>query len=155
MLIRYVPKGGHIMYQYSLYLVKSDYAQHFYYKIDTVYRFLYEQMMKNPDRTKDQYKMVLDKANAKDVFLHLNYWVSHDISLNIDRNQITVSYNQQQVYIEVNDFDMTILAESIVDVDKLLFQYLKTFHPHIFAVNYETYECGWITPLVGKQIYSL
>ncbi|MGP4072159.1 sporulation inhibitor of replication protein SirA [Piscibacillus sp. B03] len=144
------------MYQYSLYLVKSGYAQHFYYKIDTVYRFLYEQMIENPDNeAQGQYKLVLDKANAKDLFLHLNYWADPKFTIEHKHNQIIISYQNQSVLIKVNEYYMTIFAETIVDLDQLLFQYLKTFHPHLFVVNYETYECGWITPFVGKHIYSL
>lgn len=142
------------MYQYSLYLFKSDYARHFYYKIDTVYQFLYEQMVKDPLKS-NQYKLVLDKLSAKELFLHLNYWIQDDVSLDIKRNQIMITKGQQHVFIEVSDYVIHVSAESIVDLDRILFQNLKTFHPHIFAVNYEIYECGWITPFVGKEIYSL
>ncbi|TFB23122.1 sporulation inhibitor of replication protein SirA [Filobacillus milosensis] len=143
------------MYQYSLYLLKSDYAKHFYYKIDTVYRFLYEQMIECPQDSKEQYKLVLDKLNSKDLFLHMNYWKDESIDVEMKRNHLTVTSNGQQMFIKVEDYVINIHTQSIVDLDRLLFQYLKTFHPHIFAVNYETLECGWITPFVGKEIYSL
>ncbi|MFD2638410.1 sporulation inhibitor of replication protein SirA [Piscibacillus salipiscarius] len=144
------------MYQYHLYLVKSDYAKHFYYKIDTVYRFLQEQMMDQPSKSaQGQYKLVLDKVYAKDLFLHLNYWKDQDIHINMNRNHINLMDCKQSISLTVNDYSISISAETIVDLDQILFRSIKTFHPHVFVVNYETYECGWITPFVGKQIYSL
>ncbi|RPF55906.1 sporulation inhibitor of replication protein SirA [Aquisalibacillus elongatus] len=143
------------MYQYSLYLFKSDYAQHFYYKIDTVYRFLYEQLLEYPEEARSQYKLVLDKINTKDLYLHLNDAIDHELTLKINRDQIMIGVEGQFINIEVDEYVLTIHAQSIIDLDQLLFQYLKSFHPHIFAVNFETFECGWITPFAGKEIYSL
>ncbi|GEL76300.1 sporulation inhibitor of replication protein SirA [Tenuibacillus multivorans] len=143
------------MYQYSVYLFKSDYALHFYYKIDIVYRFLYKQKLAGEGSDHKQYQSVLDKVNRDDLLSHLNLWVDDGVSIEAKKNQLMIERSSQKIYVHIADYAITILADSIVDLDGLLFQYIKTFHPHIFAVNYETKECGWITPFAGKQIYLM
>ncbi|MGM8216232.1 sporulation inhibitor of replication protein SirA [Bacillaceae bacterium W0354] len=142
------------MYQYSLYLFKARFAEHFYYKIDVLYRFLFEQVHSTDEQTPNQLITVLDEMNLSDIVFHLQYELKN-IQCDVYNNTINIKSGKDEVIVHVSDFSLDIYADSLFVADRLFFRYIKSFHPHIFVVNFDTFDCGWISPLAKRELYRI
>ncbi len=143
------------MYQYSLYLFKAPYAEYFYFKIDTIYYFLKELRKTNGlTEVNNPFKTVVHSINVLDIVFHLRYYLN-DLHVDVYNNVITVKDKENDLSIYVHEYSLEIYADSLVSADRLFFQHIKSYYPHIFVANFENNDCGWITPLAKKELYRL
>ncbi|MDY0408228.1 sporulation inhibitor of replication protein SirA [Virgibacillus soli] len=146
---------------YSIYWIKEEIADHYFYKSDYLYRFFkaYEAEPNRPDLaaqfafiTKDllKEKIMQDMLNFPydDVTIHRKH---HHIELVASKNYITLHMYEKHI---------KFLCPSLHDAEKLLFPVLKQFHPYLFIVGRNQYNYGWIslakpTTNYEQVLYSL
>lgn len=140
------------MQQFSVFLIQKNYAEHFYYKIDILFRFLKEQLTKNHQQNLNQLEEVLNKIDIFDLLFHFQH---HLNDYQFEENKIIIKNSLDEVIIQINDYCLNVQADSILIADQLFFRYIKSFNPHLFVINFETNDCGWISPLENRELYRL
>ncbi|GAA0461989.1 sporulation inhibitor of replication protein SirA [Alkalibacillus silvisoli] len=146
------------MYQYSLYFFKPIYAIHFYYKVDVIYRFLWQYHNGNNTDTSTlkQVNSVLEEFHIEDIHKHLsNPKFINDLDIRVENKELLIDSEKLNMKVVQNGFAVDIYTDSLIDADELFFQYIKEYHPYVFVVNFASRECGWILPLAKKANYHI
>ncbi|WP_411953221.1 sporulation inhibitor of replication protein SirA [Alkalibacillus sp. S2W] len=137
------------MYQYSLYFVKPDYVNDFYYRVDVLYRFLKQCHDKILDE--QLVSTVLDQPS----FMHfIQAWAyydqDHQYLAQLDQQKVVLHKGQEQIVVTGTNEAINVYTQSFSQLEYVLFPWLKQWNPRTFIVNYDTMECGWILPLTNR-----
>lgn len=134
------------MLQYQIFAIKKDFAYHYYYKGDMLYRFIqhYVENKHCEDFSKQYHYITRDIP--ENVFLS-NLKQKNINSKVIDPQTIQISDTHQKIYLQIHKRHITIYCPSLIEPEKLIFPLLRKLNRHLFVVGINVQEYGWLTSL--------
>ncbi|MET3682226.1 hypothetical protein ABID56_000305 [Alkalibacillus flavidus] len=140
------------MYQYSLYFFEPDYAYHFYYKVDVLYRFIKEQLHEpQTDTSKRQADHILVKPDCHLVIDQLLTEEMDKSYLELANDQFELKNSDGNITVQQHGYALTVFAPSLLEADAIVFEAIKRCYRYTFVVNFQTEECGWVLPLTNRS----
>ncbi|QGS68695.1 sporulation inhibitor of replication protein SirA [Oceanobacillus sp. 143] len=86
------------MYEYSIYRIREEIANHYYHKSDILYRFLKEyESNKELLYLHGQFLYITNKFTQKIIELYLNKFLSKKISYKIEQSKIKIFNEKSQL----------------------------------------------------------
>lgn len=147
--VNIVSRGGVLVNKYSIFWIKEEVAQRYFYKSDILYRFLksYQSNKGRQDLSK-QYNYITHNFPEEALIEHIKK-NNHSISIKTlsDKQKMTLYKNNQYILLYVYDSHLTFLSKSLHEAEYLLFPILRTFHPLLFIMSHTHINYGWISPV--------
>jgi len=138
---------------YHIYCIKDEFADHYYYKCDLLYRFI---------------QAYQEERNRSDLALQFNYITSHfpsDLIVAIKSklkkshsykvenegvNWLELISKGRCLYLYIYKEKMILKCESLHDAETILFPSLRGVYPYLFVIGPLLNEFGWISPDLNK-----
>ncbi|WP_284140046.1 MULTISPECIES: sporulation inhibitor of replication protein SirA [unclassified Virgibacillus] len=131
------------MQSYSIYWIKEEFAVHYFYKSDLLYRFLkaYEQDKEREDYAL-QYEFITNEFDADLILSHLRDNIevqkrSNAHQLSTDSRCLTLHMRKKQIKFQ---------CQTIHEAENMLFPFLRQVHPYLFVIGNNPVRYGWISP---------
>ena len=148
------------MKEYSIYLIKEEFAKHYYYKSDILYRFLREYHIKQSRKDLVTQFNFITESFPKDSLLSQLLRQSKN-TFNKKRNGGIIELGNKHSFISlhIDEKQIKFRCETLQDAESLLFPVLRRFHPFIFIIDNQYENFGWISPVrtsynVEQVLYS-
>ncbi|HAM80433.1 sporulation inhibitor of replication protein SirA [Ornithinibacillus bavariensis] len=143
------------MKEYMVYLIKEEFAIHYYYKSDILYRFLQEY---HDEQSRNDLRMqfnFITKGFPKESLTSQLIRQPKNTLYKEKRSEF-VELGNRHYYIALHIYEKHIKfrCETLQDAEELLFATLRRIYPYIFIVDnhYENY--GWISPVRTSSVYN-
>ncbi|RKQ37568.1 sporulation inhibitor of replication protein SirA [Oceanobacillus halophilus] len=136
------------MYEYSIYWIKEEIANHYFHKSDILYRFIKE-YRNNQNRLdlKNQYMYVTQDFHVKSLIHHIKKHSKDHVNIQMENSLMEISSNRHYISLHIREKHLKFQSGSLQDAEELLFPVLRLFHPYLFVVS-DTYQnYGWISPV--------
>jgi Sporulation inhibitor of replication protein SirA len=138
-----------------VYLIKEEFATHYYYKSDILYRFLLEYHDKQSRHDLFTQFHFITKSFPKDSLISQLIRQPKN-TLHKEKKSEIIELGNKHSYIALHIYEKHIKfrCETLQDAEELLFATLRRFYPYIFIVDnhYENY--GWISPVRTSSVYN-
>ncbi|SES77710.1 Protein of unknown function [Oceanobacillus limi] len=136
------------MKEYSIYWIKEEFASHYFYKSDILYRFINSYLVnKNRKDLLLQFDYITNNFPNTSIISHVKQHLPSNSTCQIEGNQIIIKRDAQVITLHLYEKHIKFRCESLQDAERLLFPMLRLFYPFLFIVDnyYENY--GWISPV--------
>ncbi|KKE78448.1 sporulation inhibitor of replication protein SirA [Oceanobacillus caeni] len=136
------------MYDYSIYWIKQEVANHYFHKSDILYRFFEEyRYNKNRIDLRRQF-LYITKSIEKDIFISiLKYNLKDDVHINQNDSIIELYNNRYFISLHIEQKQLKFRSRSLQDAEEILFPILRLIHPLFFVVGHTNQKYGWISPI--------
>lgn len=149
------------MKEYSIYCIKNEFAEHYFYKSDILYRFIksYHQNRYRKDLNL-QFNHITNRF-TNDIVYHIFSQLKMMDTIQIVKKDNQLEFNSQQYYLSLYIYkkQLKFRAESLYEAELMLFPALRLFHPYLFIIESYFNDYGWIAPdknhltlMEGKQL---
>lgn len=133
-----------------MFWIKKEFAHHYFYKSDILYRFL-KLYQNNKDREdlSTQYHYITNNFPERTLISHL-----HRINVQKEHNQFEINKNGQYVNLHIEKKYLSFSCKNLIDAEELLFPTLRLFQPLLFIMSKTDMEdYGWISPVQKSSEY--
>ncbi|GGA62282.1 sporulation inhibitor of replication protein SirA [Ornithinibacillus halotolerans] len=141
------------MKEYRVYWIKEEFARHYYYKSDILYRFIkeYDQKQFRTDLV-TQFHFIT-KGFPKDSII---YQLTKQPNITIKKNNghIEIENNYNFISLLIDEKQIKFRCETLQDAESLLFPTLRKFHPYLFITGNSYENFGWISPVKTNVGYN-
>ncbi|MFC4557223.1 sporulation inhibitor of replication protein SirA [Virgibacillus kekensis] len=140
------------MNHYSIYWIKEEFARHFFYRGDIVYRFIKDyQVNGHRGDLKSQFDYVTREFSCSDIITHIrkNNTCSK-LSMEVEGDFLKIWSKRRYISLHIEKKRINFRSEIILDAEETLFPTLRSFHPHLFVMGEDSTNYGWISP-VGQE----
>ncbi|RDW17752.1 sporulation inhibitor of replication protein SirA [Oceanobacillus chungangensis] len=136
------------MYEYSIYRIREEIANHYYHKSDILYRFLKE-YEKNKELLylHGQFLYITNKFTQKKIELYLNKYLAKTISYITEQSKIKIFNEKQSITLHLNKYCINFRCESLHDAEEFLFPVLRKYDSLLFVIGNQHVNYGWISPI--------
>lgn len=144
------------MNKYYVFWIKEEFAYHYFYKNDILYRFL-SAYQENKDRTDlfRQYNYITNRFPISMLISHLHRSPNQSAQSNINENKIEIYNHQRYLTLHIHEKHLIFHCESLYDAEELLFPTLRIFQPLLFVMSeINQGEYGWISPVTKNRKYN-
>lgn len=141
------------MNKYSVYWIKHDVAEDYFYKVDILYRFLKSYQI-NQDRQdlSTQFRYITYNFCAEELTKHIKlYNQQASIKNHYKISEITLYENSHYILLHICDSHLTFMSRSLQDAEDMLFPMLRAFHPALFIMSHTENNYGWISPMTNIE----
>lgn len=140
------------MKAYYVFWIKSEVAQHYFYKGDILYRFLklYQQDQNKYDLS-IQFDYVTNNISRHDLFSYFKKINLPNVYIGEKGNTIELYTKEQYITLHIHEKHLLFYCDTIYDAENLLFPILRNFHPLLFIMCIHTDDYGWISPVKNEQ----
>lgn len=141
------------MNKYSIYWIKQEVAEHYFYKSDVLYRFLKSyQHDQNRQDLSTQYRYITHSFHEAHLAEHIKMY-DHHVSIKTHWNdqKMTLSKNNQYILLQIDHSHLTCVSTSLHDAEAMLFSILRTFNPLLFIISHTENNYGWISPVTHTK----
>lgn len=142
---------------YYIFWIKEEFAYHYFYKNEILFRFL-RMHQNNTNRTdlSTQYRHITYRFSKQKLIAHLKASSPHNISIETEQNEINIyhSEKQQSITLHIHDKHLEFYTESLHDAEELLFKALRLFQPLLFIMHKNTEQFGWISPVLNTYEFK-
>ena len=141
------------MNKYTIYWIKQEIAQHYFFKCDILYRFLTSyQDNKNRQDLSIQYRYITHDFDKSHLAEHIKAYDDH-LSIKTHQNDqgMTLYKNNQYMLLHIDQSYLTCICTSLHDAEDMLFPILRTFHPLFFIISHTENKYGWISPITNSK----
>ena len=148
-------KEGLDLDKYYVYSIKEEFAYHYFYKSDILFRFLnlYQENKSRLDLS-TQYQYITNDFPEDALISHLRKFYPHKISIQIERNEIIIYNNDQSIKLHIHKKHLEFYCETLYDAEDLLFPILRIFHPLLFIMSTNNIDYGWISPIMNRNEFK-
>src|SRR5699024_7679639 len=137
--------------KYQVYVIKKEFAYHYYYKSYLLSRCLKNYLnIKNRAYLKTQFNYITRPFQTQTYFDLLNF--SNPQIKFIYESTIEIPTSTQSIYLESIPTYLTIYSKSLVDLERYVFPTLKSLRTELFVVGINIREYGWLTSLRNIQV---
>lgn len=141
------------MIEYNVFWIKEEFAYHYFYKSDILYRFIKSyQNNKSRQDLSSQYNYITNVFPKNTLVSHLHQ--DKQIQIAMKDYQLKIYNKERHIYLQIEEKYLTFYCHSLHDAEELLFPSLRLFHPLLFVVGTYVEDYGWITSIV-KNNYKL
>lgn len=144
------------MNEYLVFWIKEEFAFHYFYKNDVLYRFLVL-YQKNKDRQDllTQYDHITNVLPKHTIISHLKRFHPNRVSSKYHSNQLEINYETQHLTLYVYKKHLRFYCKTLQDAEELLFPTLRLFQPFLFVMGKKSRgDYGWISPVTKKRKYN-
>lgn len=149
-------KGEIVLKRYFVYSIKEEFAYHYFYKNDILYRFL-SAYQENKDRwdLSLQYDYITNKFPSNMLISHLQRGYNQTVQAKSAKNEFEIYNHQHHLTLHIHEKHITIYCETLYDAEELLFPTLRVFQPLLFVMCRSSQEeYGWISPVTKNRKYN-
>ncbi|WP_042144657.1 sporulation inhibitor of replication protein SirA [Paucisalibacillus sp. EB02] len=143
------------MKEYKIYWIKEEFAKHYYYKSDILYRFLRE--FHNKQYRVDlvsQFNFITESFPKDLLMFQLLRQPKNKLQSDHTFDKIELENKHSFISLHIEEKQIKFRCETLQDAETLLFPALRRFHPYLFIIDdyYENY--GWISPVRTSVGYN-
>ncbi|MEN2766351.1 sporulation inhibitor of replication protein SirA [Ornithinibacillus xuwenensis] len=140
---------------YTVYWIKNEFAEHYYYKSDILYRFLREFHAKyNRNDLVTQFNFITESFPKEQLSSQLTRLQQNTFRNQAKRNPIELGNTINYITLHINEKHLKFRCETLEDAEALLFPILRRFHPYLFIMDEENENYGWISPVRTSIAYN-
>jgi hypothetical protein len=136
------------MKEYKIYWIKEEFARHYYYKSDILYRFLREfHRQKNRVDLVSQFNFITESFPKDSLTFQLLRQPKNRLQNEQNIDIVDIENKHSLISLHIEEKQIKFRCETLQDAETLLFPALRQFHPFLFIIDdhYENY--GWISPV--------
>ncbi|MFD2045744.1 sporulation inhibitor of replication protein SirA [Ornithinibacillus salinisoli] len=142
------------MKEYSIYWIKEEFAAHFFYKSDILYRFIKSYLLhETREDLSLQFEYITNNFPNASIISHIKKHVPNNISYQINGNDIKIKDDSQYITLHIYEKHIKFRCESLQGAEKLLFPVLRLIYPFLFIVDEEGSNFGWISPVTTSMMH--
>lgn len=144
------------MHEYLVFWIKEEFAFHFFYKNDILYRFLVlYQNNKDREDLLMQYNYITNNLPKHTIISHLKRFHPNRLDNQSDSNQLEIYSETGHLTLYIYKKHLKILCKTIHEAEELLFPTLRLFQPFLFVMEKKKHKnYGWISPVTKKRKYN-
>lgn len=149
-------RGGVLLNEYLVFWIKEEFAYHYFYKNDILYRFL-KLYQKNKDRQdlSTQYDYITNNFPRHTLVSHLKRFHPNRVHIQKQSNQFEIYNETQYMALHIHKRHLKFYCETLYDAEELLFPTLRLFQPLLFVMGKKDQEdYGWISPVTKNRKYN-
>lgn len=140
------------MKKFLIYCIKDEFAEHYYYKSDVLFRFLKSHREK---RTRKDFNLQFDyitKDFPDNLIYQLISQLRHVNSMQFFKhdNHLKLYGDYYDLSLYIYEKQLTIHCQSLYEAEAILFPALRLFHPYLFIIDNHFEEFGWLSPDKNK-----
>ncbi|MFZ3577716.1 sporulation inhibitor of replication protein SirA [Virgibacillus sp. DJP39] len=140
------------MNTYSIYPIRNEFAERYYYRSEILYRFLKQYHQNDHNKVLDDqfneitYFFCKKELNKKIKTLYNNKAIVKD-----GRNVLEIMHNNHYISLHISEKQIDFRCDMLIDAEALLFPILQLFHPSLFVLDNELHNYGWISPVTKMK----
>ncbi|QTM99503.1 sporulation inhibitor of replication protein SirA [Sediminibacillus dalangtanensis] len=139
------------MPNYSIFLVNSEFANHYYYRSEILYRFLRKFDVYPVDSINyKQSRYVTSEIPVRELMDYLALCHSGENAFEKKGNVLRIEGQSDVAELLIAGTCIYGSSSSFSGAEKLLFQYFRRFNSRFFIIEYDSDNYGWISP-IGKR----
>ncbi len=140
------------MPNYSIFIVNSEFANHYFYRSEILYRFLRKfDVYPRDSITYKQSRYVTSEIPVRELMDYLAFSHSGKSEFEKDGNRLRIKDHRSDVAELLIDLRCIHgFSTSFSAMENLLFQYLRRFDSRFFIIECDSDNYGWISP-IGKR----
>ncbi|WP_161493861.1 sporulation inhibitor of replication protein SirA [Virgibacillus necropolis] len=137
------------MNTYSIYSIKSEFAERYYYRSDILYRFFkqYHENSKNKV-IEDQFKEITSFFSTKELNTKIKTLYNNKAIVKDGNNSIEIEQDKYYISLHISEKQIEFRCDMLQDAEMLLFPILQLFHPSLFVLDNNLNNYGWISPVI-------
>ncbi|WP_068672255.1 sporulation inhibitor of replication protein SirA [Oceanobacillus sp. Castelsardo] len=136
------------MYDYSIYWIKQEIANHYFHKSDILYRF-FEEYHHNKNRIdlRKQFLYITKNIEKDTIISILKYNLKDDVQIKQNGSTSEIYDNGHFISLHIDKKQLNFRSRSLQDAEEFLFPVLRLIHPLFFVVGHRDQNYGWISPI--------
>ncbi|WP_026907543.1 sporulation inhibitor of replication protein SirA [Paucisalibacillus globulus] len=148
------------MKEYKIYWIKEEFAKHYYYKSDILYRFIREYHSKHSrNDLVTQFNFITESFPKYSLTSQLLRQSNNTFNREQNGDYIELGNKKGFISLHIDEKQIKFRCETLQDAESLLFPVLRRFHPFIFIIDNQYENFGWISPVrtsynVEQVLYS-
>lgn len=140
------------MNEYSIYWIKEEVAQQYFYKSDILYRFLTEMEANHSRRElRAQYKYISHALKLSDIQSYLSKHFPEYNCESTKEGHLQIRRKGKSVVLYSERDSIHFRCKNLQEAAALLFPVLQSLHPFLFVLGNNVPEYGWISPNKKKS----
>ncbi|MEC5422599.1 sporulation inhibitor of replication protein SirA [Virgibacillus sp. C22-A2] len=144
-----------MVYEYSVFWIREEIANHYYRKSDILFRFLRDyQNSKNREDLESQYFYITNTFPSDKLISHIEDYYTHDIRIEIKGTSIKIYRNLRCISLHIERKHLKFRCKTLQDAEELLFPMLRCFQPLLFITGNNLSNFGWISPMILTSNYQ-
>jgi hypothetical protein len=141
--------------EYKVYWIKEEFAKHYYYKSDILYRFLQEyHLQKQRNDLRMQFNFVTESFPKDPLISQLIRQPRNTYRKDYNGESLSIGNKQELITLHIEEKHIKFRCETLQDAESLLFPTLRRFHPFLFIVDDNSDNYGWISPAKLTTAYN-
>jgi len=140
------------MKEFSIYCIKDEFAEHYFYKCDILYRFIKSH---HANRFRQdlalQFNYITNNFPSDISFYVMSQLNRMDsIQISKDENQLEIYSDNHYLSLYVHKKQLKFHCKSLYEAENILFPALRLVDPYLFIINHNANEYGWLSPDKNK-----
>lgn len=141
------------MDKYTIFWIKEEFAYHYFYKNEILYRFLkMYQFNRERHDLLSQYNYITNNFSSDGLIKHFKEHFTQEGLIKLEEKTIKL-YNEsrnQFISLHINKKHLDFYSKSLNDAEDLLFPTLRLYQPLLFIMNQSRQDFGWISPVMNR-----
>jgi hypothetical protein len=143
------------MKEYKIYWIKEEFARHYYYKSDILYRFLREYHNKQSrNDLVTQFNFVTECFPKDSLISQLIRQPKNTFNKKRISSEIEIGNIHNFIALHIDEKQIKFRCETLQDAESLLFPTLRGLHPYLFIIDDHYENFGWISPVRASIGYN-
>lgn len=140
-----IERGEEILHEYVIHWIRREFAHHYFYKSDILYRFIkeYENNL-NRDDLKKQYEYVTNDFSKSSIIRCIRQFIKNKGSITVNGNHLFLMDSHTSIDLHVFEKQIYLKCENLIDAEELLFPALRTLQPYLFITGVNLDNYGWM-----------
>ncbi|WP_010093265.1 sporulation inhibitor of replication protein SirA [Ornithinibacillus scapharcae] len=143
------------MKEYRVYWIKEEFARHYYYKSDILYRFIQEfhDKQSRPDLV-SQFHFITESFPKDSIRSQLVRQPMNTLKKKSIDNHFEIGNSHNYISLHIAEKQIKFRCETLQDAESLLFPTLRRLHTYLFIVDSDYENFGWISPVKLSSGYN-
>src|SRR5699024_899022 len=136
-----IERGEEILHEYVIHWIRREFAHHYFYKSDILYRFIkeYENNL-NRDDLKKQYEYVTNDFSKSSHVRCYRHVIKHKRSCTLNGNLLFLMDSHRSIDLHVFEKQIYLQCEILMGSQELLFPALRTLQSYFFITGVRLYN---------------
>lgn len=139
-----------MMYEYTVYWIRDEIANHYFHKSDILYRFLKDYQLNSHRLDLQKQFIYITNKFVKDIMIsHIEKQIERKESteINVNGTYMEIKSKRHFIMLRISDRQLIFHSHSLQDAEELLFPLLRQIQPFLFVVGNTINNYGWISPM--------
>lgn len=133
---------------YSIYPIKSEFAERYYFRSGILYRFFKQYHENNKNQVIDnQFNEITSFFSPKELNTKIKSLYNNKATVKDGNNSIEIEQDKHCISLHICEKQIEFRCDMLQDAEVLLFPILQLFHPSLFVLDNNLNNYGWISPV--------